>query len=108
MTTPNPTHADTKYTSKFPTQEGLDGSYKELYLRENPGLAASEAEEHMRGLITREWEKLNRESFFSGKAFPASFTQAALNAARMVGVMHGHDGEQRLPVLEDYLRMLLF
>lgn len=89
-------------------KEGLDGSYKELYLRENPGLAASEAEEHMRGLITREWEKLNRESFFSGKAFPASFTQAALNAARMVGVMHGHDGEQRLPVLEDYLRMLLF
>jgi hypothetical protein len=108
MTTPNPTHADTKYTSKFPTQEGLDGSYKELYLRENPGLAASEAEEHMRGMIAREWEKLNRESFFSGRAFPAGFTQAALNAARMVGVMHGHDGEQRLPVLEDYLRMVLF
>nr|AAR87368.1 putative terpene synthase [Oryza sativa Japonica Group] len=89
-------------------KEGLDGSYKELYLRENPGLAASEAEEHMRGMIAREWEKLNRESFFSGRAFPAGFTQAALNAARMVGVMHGHDGEQRLPVLEDYLRMVLF
>uniref|UniRef100_J3N3L7 Terpene synthase metal-binding domain-containing protein n=1 Tax=Oryza brachyantha TaxID=4533 RepID=J3N3L7_ORYBR len=93
------------------TKKGLDGSYKQLYLKENPGLAAGEAEEHMRGLIASEWEELNRECFFfslSGRSFPAGFTQAALNAARMVGVMYGHDGERRLPVLDDYLKMLLF
>uniref|UniRef100_A0A0D9XKX7 Terpene synthase metal-binding domain-containing protein n=1 Tax=Leersia perrieri TaxID=77586 RepID=A0A0D9XKX7_9ORYZ len=89
-------------------KEGLDGSYKELYLKENPGFDAGDAEEHMRGLITSKWEELNREYFFSRRAFPAGFSQAALNAARMVGVMYGHDGKQRLPVLEDYLRMLLF
>ncbi|KAF0906529.1 hypothetical protein E2562_011510 [Oryza meyeriana var. granulata] len=88
-------------------KEGLDGSY-ELYLKENPGLAAGEAEEHMRRMIAYEWEELNRECFFSERAFPAGFTQATLNAARMVSVMSSHDGEQRLPVLEDYLRMLLF
>ncbi|KAF0935015.1 hypothetical protein E2562_029536 [Oryza meyeriana var. granulata] len=97
-------------SAKDEAQEGLDGSYKELYLKENPGLAAGEAEEHMRRLITSEWEQLNRECFSGSRrpAFSAGFTQAALNAARMVGVMYGYDGEERLPVLDDYIRILLF
>uniref|UniRef100_J3L936 S-linalool synthase n=1 Tax=Oryza brachyantha TaxID=4533 RepID=J3L936_ORYBR len=97
-------------SAKDEAQEGLDGSYKELYLKENPGLAAVEAEEHVQRLIASEWEELNRECFSSSRrpAFPAGFTRAALNGARMVGVMYGYDGEQRLPVLDDYVRMLLF
>uniref|UniRef100_A0A0D9VBI2 S-linalool synthase n=1 Tax=Leersia perrieri TaxID=77586 RepID=A0A0D9VBI2_9ORYZ len=96
--------------AKDEAQEGLDGSYKEIYLKENPGLTADEAEEHVRGLIMGEWEQLNRECFSSLKrsGFSNNFTQAALNAARMVGVMYGYDEEQRLPVLDDYIRNLLF
>uniref|UniRef100_A0A0D9VBH9 Terpene synthase N-terminal domain-containing protein n=1 Tax=Leersia perrieri TaxID=77586 RepID=A0A0D9VBH9_9ORYZ len=97
-------------SAKDEAQEGLDGSYKEIYLKENPGLSASEAEEHVRGLILGEWEQLNCECFSSLKrsGFSNGFTQAALNIARMVGVMYGYDGEQRLPVLDDYIRNLLF
>jgi (3S)-linalool synthase len=39
--------------------------------------------------------------------FSSSFTQACLNAARMVSVMYSYNKEQRLLVLEDYTRMLL-
>jgi (3S)-linalool synthase len=85
-------------------QNGLDGSYRELYLMENP---AGDAEEHMRRLIAREWEELNRECF-SRRTFSGSFAQACFNAVRMVSVMYSYDKEQRLPVLEDYMRMLLF
>lgn len=88
-------------------QEGFDGSYKKFYLKENPHCAPGEAEEHMFSLIASEWEELNRECF-SRRSFSSSFIQASLNGARMVSVMYGYDSEQRLPVLEDYIRMLLF
>ncbi|RLM79572.1 hypothetical protein C2845_PM12G01350 [Panicum miliaceum] len=90
-------------SAKDEAQEGLDGSYRELYLAENP---AGDAEEHMRRLIAREWEELNRECF-SRRTFSGSFARACFNAARMVSVMYSYDEEQRLPVLEDYMRMLL-
>ena len=63
-------------------QDGLDGSYKELYLKENP---CGDAEGHMLVLIEREWEELNRECF-SRRALPPSLTQISLNLARMVRV----------------------
>ncbi|KAG2655609.1 hypothetical protein PVAP13_1KG024200 [Panicum virgatum] len=87
-------------------QEGLDGSYRDLYLMENPSCTPADAEEHMRRMIKREWEELNRECF-SRRIFSSSFMQACLNAARMVSVMYSYDKEQRLLVLEDYARMLL-
>lgn len=87
-------------------QEGLDGSYRELYLLEHPANAAGDVEEHMRRMIAREWQELNRECF-SRRTFSSCFAQACLNAARMVSVMYMYDKEQRLPVLEDYMRMLL-
>jgi (3S)-linalool synthase len=87
-------------------QQGLDGSYRDFYLMENPSCTQADAEEHMRGLIAREWEELNRECF-SRRSFSSRFTQVSLNAARMVGVMYSYDKEQRLLVLEDYVRMLL-
>lgn len=92
-------------SAKDEAQEGLDGSYKELYLRENPH---GNAKEHMLEMIADEWEELNRECF-SGKksAFSPSFLGALLNFTRMVGVMYGYNNEQRLPALEDYTRMLL-
>ena len=60
-------------------------------------------------IIAGEWEDLNRE-WFSGtnSALSHAFVGTSLNFARMVRVMYGYDDEHRLPILEDYTRMLLF
>ncbi|VAI54080.1 unnamed protein product [Triticum turgidum subsp. durum] len=93
-------------SAKDESQNGLDGSYKELYQRENP---RGDAEKHMLEMIRSEWEGLNRECFSRTKStLSHSFTTASLNFARMVLVMYGYNNEQKLPVLEDYTRMLLF
>ncbi|KAG8057944.1 hypothetical protein GUJ93_ZPchr0002g26694 [Zizania palustris] len=96
-------------SAKDEAQEGLDGSYKELYLKENPRLATGEAEEYVRGLITSEWEKLNRECF-SKRVFSDGFTEAALNISRMITVMYTYNDSEhsRLPILDDYIKMFLF
>uniref|UniRef100_A0ACD5TBY3 Uncharacterized protein n=1 Tax=Avena sativa TaxID=4498 RepID=A0ACD5TBY3_AVESA len=92
-------------SAKDEAQEGLDGSYKELYLRENPH---ADAEKHIRQMIASEWEELNRECLSNMRpTLSCRFANALLNSARMVGVMYSYDDEQRLPVLEDYTRMLL-
>ncbi|KAJ1277605.1 hypothetical protein BS78_04G016600 [Paspalum vaginatum] len=87
-------------------QEGLDGSYRDFYLMENPRCSPGDAEAHMRSLIAREWEELNRECFCK-KTFSSSIRQVCLNAARMISVMYSYDKEQRLVALEEYARMLL-
>ncbi|WVZ78120.1 hypothetical protein U9M48_025882 [Paspalum notatum var. saurae] len=86
--------------------KGLDGSYRDLYLMENPRCSLGDVEAHMRGLIACEWEELNRECFCR-RTFSSSFTQACLNLARMTGVMYSYDKEHRLLILEEYTRMLL-
>ncbi|KAF7088199.1 hypothetical protein CFC21_091333 [Triticum aestivum] len=99
-------HWDDMGSAKDELQEGLDGSYKDLYHRENPH---ADAEKHMLDMIAGEWEDLNRECFSrTNSTLPPSFIGASLNFARMVSVMYGYDDKQRLPVLEDYSRMLLF
>jgi (3S)-linalool synthase len=90
-------------SAKHEAKEGLDGSYKKLYLKENPG---GDAEGHMLGLIESEWEELNRQCL-SRRSYPPSLTQVSLNFARMV-TQFGYDDEQKLPVVEDYLKMFLF
>ncbi|KAF7014870.1 hypothetical protein CFC21_106505 [Triticum aestivum] len=93
-------------SAKDEAQEGLDCSYKELYLKESPH---GDAEEHMLEMIAGEWEGLNRECFSRTRSsLSPTFIRASLNFARMVSVMYGYDHEHRLPVLEDYTRMLLF
>ncbi|KAF7082834.1 hypothetical protein CFC21_086681 [Triticum aestivum] len=93
-------------SAKDELQEGLDGSYKDLYQRENPH---ADAEKHMLHMIACEWGDLNRECFSQTKStLPPCFIGASLNFARMVSIMYGYDDEQRLPSLEDYTRMLLF
>ncbi|CAM0947494.1 unnamed protein product [Alopecurus aequalis] len=93
-------------SAKDEAQKGLDGSYKEFYLREN---THGDAEEHMLNMIEDQWVELNRVCFSGTKSsLSPSFIGASLNFARMVSVMYGYDNEQRLPLLEDYTRMLLF
>ncbi|KAI4979226.1 hypothetical protein ZWY2020_015979 [Hordeum vulgare] len=92
-------------SAKDESQEGLDGSYRELYQRENPH---GDADEHMLEMIAGEWECLNKECFSGIKStLSHSFIAASLNFARMVRVMYSYDDEQKLPILEDYTRMLL-
>ncbi|XBI49870.1 hypothetical protein VPH35_113355 [Triticum aestivum] len=93
-------------SAKDEVQEGFDGSYKEMYLRENPH---ADVEEHMLEMITKEWEELNRECFSRTRSscLSPSFLLASLNLARMTNIIYGYDNEQRLPVLEDYIGMLL-
>uniref|UniRef100_A0ACD5TBY8 Uncharacterized protein n=1 Tax=Avena sativa TaxID=4498 RepID=A0ACD5TBY8_AVESA len=92
-------------SAKDEAQEGLDGSYGELYLRENPH---ANVEEHILQMIAKEWEELNRECLFRSRlSMSHTFLEALLNFARMVGVMYSYDEEQRLPILENYTRMLL-
>ncbi|KAJ1277606.1 hypothetical protein BS78_04G016700 [Paspalum vaginatum] len=93
-------------SAKDESQEGADGSYRDFYLMENPRCSPGDAEAHMRSLIAREWEELNRECFCR-RTFSSAFTQACLNIARMVSVMYSYDKEQRLLVLEEYEGMLL-
>uniref|UniRef100_A0ACD5V8R0 Uncharacterized protein n=1 Tax=Avena sativa TaxID=4498 RepID=A0ACD5V8R0_AVESA len=90
-------------SAKHEAKEGLDGSYKVLYRKKNPD---GDTEGHMLALIQSEWEELNRECF-SRRSYPPSLNQVSLNFARMV-TQFGYDDEQRLPVVEDYLRMFLF
>jgi (3S)-linalool synthase len=90
---------------KDEAQEGLDGSYKDLYLKENP---RGDAEQHMLQIIEGEWEELNRECLSkTNSSLSPSFIGASLNFARMVSVMYAYNSEKRLPVLEDYTRMFL-
>ncbi|KAF7003873.1 hypothetical protein CFC21_019150 [Triticum aestivum] len=93
-------------SAKDESQAGLDGSCKELYHRENPH---GDAEKHMLKMIASEWQDLNRECFSgTNSTLSHTFIRASLNFARMVRVMYSYDDEQRLPILEDYTRMLLF
>ncbi|EES04392.1 hypothetical protein BDA96_04G021700 [Sorghum bicolor] len=93
-------------SAKDEAQEGLDGSYMDFYLMENPRCGPSDVEAHMRNLIAREWEELNRECLCK-RTFSSNLTQTCLNAARMISVMYSYNKEQRLLVLEDYARMLI-
>jgi (3S)-linalool synthase len=87
-------------------QEGFDGSYRDFYLMENPRCSRNDAEAHMHNLITREWEELNRECFYT-RTFSSNCTRVCLNTARMIGVMYSYNKEHRLLVLEDYANMLI-
>ena len=88
-------------------QEGLDGSYRDLYLMENPSCTPADAEEHMRRLIKREWEELNRECF-SRRTFSTSFARACFNAARMVGVMYSAEAPSPGGLHEDAAALKLY
>ncbi|KAG0531427.1 hypothetical protein BDA96_04G021900 [Sorghum bicolor] len=93
-------------SAKDEAQEGIDGSYRDFYLMENPRCGPSDAEAHMRSLIAREWEELNRECLCR-RTFSSNFTHACLNITRMISVMYSYNKEHRLLVLEDFARMLL-
>lgn len=76
-------------------------------MKENPHCSTYNAREHVRQMISRTWEILNKECF-SRRTFSPYLVEASLNTARMVGVMYDYNGEQKLPMLEEYMKLLLF
>ncbi|KAK0579101.1 hypothetical protein LWI29_021112 [Acer saccharum] len=87
-------------------QEGKDGSYIYYYMKEHQDSTAEDARKHAVGKISDAWKGLNKECL-SPNPFSTSFTRASLNLARMVPLMYGYDDNQRLPILEQYIKSLL-
>ncbi|KAJ0968566.1 hypothetical protein J5N97_025483 [Dioscorea zingiberensis] len=93
-------------SAKDENQNGFDGSYMELYMKEHPQCSAKEAHDHVILMISRAWETLNKESF-SQTSFPQPLVRASLNLARMVRVMYSYDDDHHLPMLDDHVFSLL-
>ncbi|KAK0602353.1 hypothetical protein LWI29_032564 [Acer saccharum] len=87
-------------------QEGKDGSYMYYYMKEHQDSTAEDARKHAVSKISDAWKGLNKECL-SPNPFSTSFTRASLNLARMVPLMYGYDDNQRLPILEQYIKSLL-
>ncbi|KAK4857536.1 hypothetical protein QYF36_002216 [Acer negundo] len=93
-------------SAKDENQEGKDGSYIYYYMKEHQDSTAEDARKHAIGKISDAWKGLNKECL-SPNPFSTSFTRASLNLARMVPLMYGYDDNQRLPILEQYIKSLL-
>ncbi|CAN6546608.1 unnamed protein product [Malus baccata var. baccata] len=78
-------------------QSGHDGSYVRCYLQEHPV-----------NMISKEWKSLNKELVSPNYPFPATFTNASLNLARMVPLMYNYDDNQHLPSLEVFMKSMLY
>ncbi|KAK4858994.1 hypothetical protein QYF36_025004 [Acer negundo] len=95
-------------SAKDENQEGKDGSYIHYYMMENQDTTTAEcARNHAIDKISNAWKSLNKQCL-TPNPFSATFTRACLNLARMVPLMYGYDDNQRLPILEDYIKSLLF
>ncbi|KAK9152025.1 hypothetical protein Syun_010334 [Stephania yunnanensis] len=95
-------------SAKDENQEGYDGSYIECFMKDNRSCTLEGAREHVVGLISNEWKRLNKEYCFSPNHLPKSFIKATFNFARMVSLMYNYDNKQRLPSLEKYINSMLY
>ncbi|KAL0363279.1 UNVERIFIED_CONTAM: Tricyclene synthase Oc15, chloroplastic [Sesamum calycinum] len=95
--------------AKDGNEDGTDGSYIDLYMKDHPGLSVAQARERTVDIIASQWKSLNKECFRLDQYFSASsFINASLNLARIVPLMYDYDDDQRLPVLEEYVKFTLF
>ncbi|KAK4399018.1 Tricyclene synthase 0e23, chloroplastic [Sesamum angolense] len=95
--------------AKDGNEDGTDGSYIDLYMKDHPGLSVAQARERAVDIIASQWKSLNKECFRLNQYFSASsFIKASLNLARIVPLMYDYDEDQRLPVLEEYVKFTLF
>ncbi|PIM98550.1 Tricyclene synthase [Handroanthus impetiginosus] len=95
-------------SAKDENQDGKDGSYIECYRKDNKGLSIMEAREHVLDMIENEWKILNEECFCVNQSLTLSFKRASLNFARTVSMMYNYDNNQQLPMLEEYVKFMLF
>ncbi|KAH0721426.1 hypothetical protein KY284_006456, partial [Solanum tuberosum] len=96
-------------SAKDENQEGKDGSYIECYMKENKDASIELAREHVIKLIEDEWKKLNKEHLhLMISPSSRSFSKASLNSARMVPLMYSYDDNQSLPILQEYIKSMLY
>ncbi|XP_042042726.1 tricyclene synthase 0e23, chloroplastic-like [Salvia splendens] len=91
-------------TAEDEHQNGADGSYIQCYMNDRPGVSYQQTREHVADMMEREWKQLNKESFNHSTR---PIQEAALNLARMVPLMYSYDDNQRLPVLAEYINLML-
>ena len=90
-------------------QEGNDGSYLECYLKEQKDGSMELAREYVVKLIENEWKKLNKESLhLMSQPNLRSFSKISLNFARMIPLMYDYDDNQSLPILQEYIKSMLY
>ncbi|KAK6133314.1 hypothetical protein DH2020_032977 [Rehmannia glutinosa] len=96
-------------SAKDEHQNGDEGSYIECYMKDHPDLPYKQVRKHMINMIAIEWKRLNKECFNlnDDSSVISSFQEASLNLARIVPLMYSYDDNQRLPVLEEYINLML-
>ncbi|KAL0320243.1 UNVERIFIED_CONTAM: Tricyclene synthase Oc15, chloroplastic [Sesamum radiatum] len=94
-------------SSKDEQQDGQDGSYITCYMKDEQNVSAEQARQHVVDMISNEWRNLNQECFCLNHLSAACFKRSSLNLARMVPLMYTYDQNQRLPLLEEYMRSTL-
>ncbi|KAL0363278.1 UNVERIFIED_CONTAM: Tricyclene synthase Oc15, chloroplastic [Sesamum calycinum] len=94
-------------SAKDEHQDGRDGSYPECYRKDHRGLSVAQARDHAIDTIASEWKNLNKECFHLYHLSASSFKRASLNLARITPLMYDYDDNQRLPVLEEYVKFML-
>ncbi|XP_074557925.1 (3S,6E)-nerolidol synthase 1-like [Curcuma longa] len=96
-------------SAKDEKQNGRDGSLLVCMMKENPHWSLEVARQKVMQMIDEAWEELNNESFSSSAStFSQDFVRACLNIARMVRVMYNYNEEHNLPMLKEYINLLLF
>jgi len=76
-------------------------------MNEYPRHSAQNAREHVKQIISGTWKNLNKECF-SRDHFAPNLVTSSLNISRMTEVMYRYDDNQNLPIMEDYINVLLF
>ncbi|KAL1567720.1 tricyclene synthase Oc15, chloroplastic-like isoform X1 [Salvia divinorum] len=94
-------------TAQDEHQNGADGSYIQCYMNDQAGVSYQQAQEHVADMIEREWKRLNKECFNLNNHSTQLFQEASLNLARMVPLMYSYDDNQQLPVLAEYINLML-
>ncbi|XP_035544712.1 (3S,6E)-nerolidol synthase 1-like [Juglans regia] len=89
------------------SQDGRDGSYIEYYMKEHQDCSIKDAREKVVNMISDAWKRLNKECL-SPNPFPATFTKASLNIARMVPLLYNYDENHGLPSLEEHVKSVLY
>ncbi|XP_057462464.1 (3S,6E)-nerolidol synthase 1-like [Actinidia eriantha] len=94
-------------SAKDEDQDGYDGSYVECYLKDHKGFSVENAREEVIRMISDAWKRLNKECL-SPNPFSATFRKGSLNIARMVPLMYSYDDNHNLPLLEEYMKAMLY
>ncbi|KAL0398701.1 UNVERIFIED_CONTAM: Tricyclene synthase Oc15, chloroplastic [Sesamum radiatum] len=94
--------------AKDGNEDGTDGSYIDCCMKDHPGLSEAQARDRALDIIASQWKILNKECFCLNDSSASSFIRASLNLARIVPLMYDYDGNQRLPILEEYVKFTLF